>query len=137
MPKHSAARSRVMPALVVILAAAAIAQIKSAWAPACDETRTGTYIFEKLGGSQLQPVKISLCADLACKTKSDFATVDKDTYSAPRPSGIARPYFLIERRGERKVIGARHLALQGAYNFRDLGGTSDSGWQGRPVGSGL
>jgi protein-tyrosine phosphatase len=42
------------------------------------------------------------------------------------PPGLARPYFLVERQREsqteRRIIGARRLALEGAYNFRDLGG---------------
>ena len=38
------------------------------------------------------------------------------------PQGLARPYFLVKRQGETRIIGARRLALAGAYNFRDLGG---------------
>lgn len=97
-----------------------------AWAPACDETRTGGYTFEKLEGSTAQPVKIYLCREVSCAGKTDFATVPADSYSAPAPPGVGRPYFMVERntngKREDRIIGARRLALEGAYNFRDLGG---------------
>jgi protein-tyrosine phosphatase len=96
----------------------------SGWVPAADETRAGMYDFEKLGGSAAQPVKILLCPEVTCSSHTDFATVTADSYSAPIPAGVARPYFLIERNNEKRIIGARHLALAGAYNFRDLGGIS-------------
>ena len=106
------------------------AQAPGAWAPACDETRTGNYTFEKLGGSAPQPVKIYLCREVTCANKSDFATVPGDSYSAPAPAGPARPYFMVERNAggkhESRIIGARRLALEGAYNFRDLGGMRTS-----------
>jgi protein-tyrosine phosphatase len=96
------------------------------WTPACDETRTGGYTFEKLGGSTAQPVKIYLCREASCAGKTEFAIVPADSYSAPVPSGLARPYFMVERntsgKREGRIIGARRLALEGAYNFRDLGG---------------
>jgi protein-tyrosine phosphatase len=105
-----------LPAIVLYGAGTA------AWSPACDETRDGRYTFDHLGGSAAQPVSISVCPDVRCTTKTAFGTVTQDTYSAPMPKGIARPYFLVERRGDRHIIGARRLALEGAYNFRDLGG---------------
>jgi protein-tyrosine phosphatase len=94
----------------------------STWNPGCDETRDGKYVFEKLGGTSAQPVQISLCADTACAAKREFANVTADSYTAEAPREAGRPYFLIERSRERRIIAARHLALQGAYNFRDLGG---------------
>jgi len=108
-------------ALVAILATVGLAATNS-WAPACDEARDGTYFFEHLGGSEGQPAKISLCADVNCVKHREFAVVTQDVYRTPRPSEAARPFFLIERQGEKRIIGARHLALEGAYNFRDLGG---------------
>ena len=108
-------------ALVAILATAGLAT-NSSWAPACDETRNGTYVFEQLGASTAQPVRISLCADVTCMKHREFATVTQDSYTASRPSEIGRPFFLVERQHEKRIIGARHLALEGAYNFRDLGG---------------
>lgn len=98
----------------------------SSWAPSCDETRTGAYTFSKLDGSAAHPVKIYLCRAVSCTEKSDFATATADSYSAPAPSGVARPFFVVERtadgKREDRVIAARRLALEGAYNFRDLGG---------------
>lgn len=108
--------------LLLVLAAVAVRAAAPAWDPACDETRDGRYTFTKLGGSAAQPVTIGLCADAACSKTSAFATVREDTHSAPRPAGVARPYFVVERQGVKRTIGARHLALEGAYNFRDLGG---------------
>jgi protein-tyrosine phosphatase len=108
-------------AIIAIASAVSIAAAEK-WTPACDETRTGLYTFESLGGSSGRPVRISLCPEVTCAIKTEFATVTTDTYSAPMPSALARPYFLVERQGERRIIGARRLALQGAYNFRDLGG---------------
>ena len=96
------------------------------WTPACDETRDGRYTFERLGGSSQRPVAISLCPDVRCATKTAFASVTVDTYSGSKPPGMARPYFLVERQGEKRIIGARRLALEGAYNFRDLGGIQTS-----------
>jgi protein-tyrosine phosphatase len=92
------------------------------WSPACDETRDGRYTFDHLGGSAASPVKISVCPDVQCVTKTNFASVTQDTYSAPMPKGMARPYFLVESKSDKRIIGARRLALQGAWNFRDLGG---------------
>ncbi|MBV9503906.1 MAG: tyrosine-protein phosphatase [Acidobacteriia bacterium] len=97
------------------------------WTPECDETRTGQYTFEKLGGSSRRPVKIYFCPEASCAKKSEFATVTGNSYSAPRPAGESRPYFLVERRSDdgkttARIIGARRLVLEGAYNFRDLGG---------------
>ena len=67
--------------------------------------------------------------------KDGSATVTQDAYAAPAPQGLPRPYFLVERQvegqaTEERVIGARRLALEGAYNFRDLGGikTVDGKW---------
>ncbi len=94
----------------------------STWNPGCDETRDGKYVFEKLGGSAAQPVQISLCTDPTCATKREFAKVTADSHTAAAPREPGRPYFLVERLRERRIIAARHLALQGAYNFRDLGG---------------
>jgi protein-tyrosine phosphatase len=106
-----------------------------AWSPACDETRTGKYTFDHLNGSSEHPVRIYLCSDVHCAHKSEFATVTQDAYAAPAPQGLPRPYFLVERQvegqaTEERVIGARRLALEGAYNFRDLGGikTVDGKW---------
>jgi protein-tyrosine phosphatase len=116
-------------AAAMILVAAATTYNGAAaepWRPSCDETRTGQYTFEGLGGSTERPVRIYLCPDVHCASKTDFATVTRDAYSAPRPLGLARPYFLVEgqreSQTERCIIGARRLALEGAYNFRDLGG---------------
>ena len=109
-------------AVVSAFAAITSGAATDSWRPDCDETRTGQYVFEALGGSKEQPVRIYLCSDVRCATKSSFATVTNDSYSAPRPQGLARPYFQVERRAERRIIGARRLALEGAYNFRDLGG---------------
>jgi protein-tyrosine phosphatase len=92
------------------------------WSPACDETRDGRYTFDHLGGSAAQPVKISVCPDVRCATKENFASATQDTYSAPSPRDLARPYFLVESKSEKRIIGARRLVLQGAWNFRDLGG---------------
>ena len=111
--------------LVGLFAIAAIvfpAAAGDAWTPACDETRDGRYTFERLGGSRSRPVVISVCPDVQCVAQASLASVTADTYSAPTPRGIARPYFLVERQGEKRIIGARRLALEGAYNFRDLGG---------------
>lgn len=110
-------------ALAAVVSHAAAAE---AWRPACDETRDGRYTFERLGGSDGRPAVISVCPDVHCASKTAFASVTADTYSAPTPSGPARPYFLVEREGEKRIIGARRLALQGAYNFRDLGGIQTS-----------
>ena len=112
-------RAAVLLALAAIVFRAAAAET---WTPACDETRDGRYTFERLGGSGGQPVLISVCPDVRCASKTRFASVTEDTYSAPMPAGLARPYFLVERQGEQRILGARRLALQGAYNFRDLGG---------------
>lgn len=108
-------------AIVIVAAIVSNAPAAEKWTPACDETRTGLYTFEGLGGAADRPVRISLCPEVTCASKTEFATVTKDTYSAPTPS-MPRPYFLVERQGEKHIIGARRLALQGAYNFRDLGG---------------
>lgn len=94
----------------------------ASWTPVCDETRDGKYVFEKLGGSVSQPVQILLCPDPNCVTKREFAKVAADTYSVAAPHEPGRPFFLIERQREQRIIAARHLALEGAYNFRDLGG---------------
>lgn len=122
---HSALHSCRVVA-VLSLTAALYAATGEAWAPACDETRTGRYTFEKLGGSPERPVRIYLCSEVSCAAKKEFATVTADSYSAPMPAGLARPYFLVERSSNgaiaRRVIGARRLVLEGAYNFRDLGG---------------
>jgi protein-tyrosine phosphatase len=104
------------------LAFASVYAATPAWEPSCDETRDGRYQFAQLGGSKADPVTIELCREAACTSKSAFATVTDDVYAAPRPSGIARPYFLVARRGSRRIIAARRLVLEGAYNFRDLGG---------------
>jgi|SRR5579859_3712347 len=106
-------------ALAVVALHAAAAET---WMPACDETRNGRYTFEGLAGSNESSVEIDLCPDVRCTNKTEFATVKEDTYSAPMPQGLARPYFLVKRQGETRIIGARRLALVGAYNFRDLGG---------------
>ncbi len=94
----------------------------AAWTPACDETRDGRYTFDHLAGTSARPVNISMCPDVKCSTRTALATVTQDTYSTPMPKGLARPYFLVETKTEKRIIGARRLALQGAYNFRDLGG---------------
>jgi protein-tyrosine phosphatase len=107
---------------VMLLVAAQHTGAASAWVPGCDETRDGKYVFEKLGGSAATPVRISLCSDSSCATKRAFATVTADSHSAPVSRETGRPYFLIERQRERRIIGARRLALSGSYNFRDLGG---------------
>ncbi|HTS50538.1 MAG TPA: tyrosine-protein phosphatase [Bryobacteraceae bacterium] len=122
-----AIRRRSWP-LAVSLALAAVVSNAAAetWRPSCDETRTGRYTFEHLDGSSERPAVISLCPDVHCASRTAFASVTADTYSAPRPPGLARPYFLVERQGEKRIIGARRLALQGAYNFRDLGGIQTS-----------
>ncbi len=116
-----------LTAIVSVAAIVSNAMAAESWAPACDETRTGRYTFEKLGSSAERPVRISLCPEVTCVIKTDFSVVTADTYSAPMPPGLARPYFLVERQNEKgitekRVIGARRLALEGAYNFRDLGG---------------
>jgi protein-tyrosine phosphatase len=105
------------------------------WSPECDETRNGKYTFDHLNGSSDHPVRLYLCSDVHCAHKSEFATVTKDTYSAPTRQGSPRPYFLVERQDEGqgtevRIIGARRLALEGAFNFRDLGGikTADGRW---------
>jgi protein-tyrosine phosphatase len=115
-------KTRLVLICFAAVSAVAYAQGPGSWAPAADETRAGGYTFEKLGGSAAQPVKISLCRDVTCAAKTDFATVTADSYSALAPAGVARPYFLVERNHESRTIAARRLALQGAYNFRDLGG---------------
>jgi protein-tyrosine phosphatase len=107
---------------LMLLATALPAVSASGWTPGCDETREGKYFFEGLGGSATTPVRISLCADSGCATKREFATVTADSYSAPVTVETGRPYFLVERQRERRIIAARRLALAGAYNFRDLGG---------------
>ena len=122
VPRDSARRQPGRAAVLLALAAIALHGATETWSPACDETRDGRYTFEQLGGSTARPVRISLCPDVHCAGNTPFATVTQDTYSASTPAGLARPYFLVERQGERRVIGARRLALQGAYNFRDLGG---------------
>jgi protein-tyrosine phosphatase len=109
-------------AALLALAAIVLQAATDTWTPACDETRDGRYTFERLGGSGGQPVIISLCPDVHCTSITRVASVTEDTYSAPMPAGLARPYFLVERQGEKRIVGARRLALQGAYNFRDLGG---------------
>jgi protein-tyrosine phosphatase len=111
---------------VIAFAICATAIGAESWHPACDETRTGQYTFEALTGSAERPVHIYLCPDVHCASKTDFATVSGDTYSAPTPKGLARPYFLVEHEGVQRIIAARRLALQGAYNFRDLGGLDTS-----------
>jgi len=116
-----------LAAALLVASIACHAAATGSWAPACDETRKGQYTFEKLGGSAQRPVRIYLCPEIKCASKSEFAAVPQDSYSAPMPAGLARPYFLVERhtesgRTENRVIGARRLALEGAYNFRDLGG---------------
>ena len=114
------------PLAVSLALAAVVSHAAETWRPACDETRDGRYTFERLGGSSGRPAVISLCPDVHCASKTAFASVTADTYSAPRPAGLARPYFLVERQGEKRIIGARRLALEGAYNFRDLGGIQTS-----------
>lgn len=94
----------------------------SVWSPGADETRDGQYVFQNLGGSSAQPVRVSLCADASCASPRELASVTKDIFQIPTPRDVARPYFLLERAGTRRIIAARRLALEGAYNFRDLGG---------------
>jgi protein-tyrosine phosphatase len=116
--RHPWCAAAVVSAFAAITSGAAT----DSWRPACDETRTGQYVFEALGGSVEQPVRVYLCSDVRCAAKSSFATVTNDSYAAPMPKGLARPYFQVERQGKLRIIGARRLALEGAYNFRDLGG---------------
>jgi protein-tyrosine phosphatase len=96
------------------------------WQPAADEVRDGLhgyhYAFTSLGGSEAQPVRIAVCPDASCATSTALTTVRGDTFSFPMPVGLARPYFLISRGSDRRIVGARRLALEGAFNFRDLGG---------------
>lgn len=97
-----------------------------AWQPVADEVRSGLqhyhYRFDDLGGSPSRPVLIAVCPDPECSSSSALATVRADSFSSPTPTGLARPYFLVTRGGDRRLIGARRLALEGAFNFRDLGG---------------
>jgi protein-tyrosine phosphatase len=118
---------RLGAAAILTVAAAIASHAADSWNPSCDETRTGQYTFDGLAGSAQRPARIYLCPDVRCASKTDFATVTKDAYSAPTPQGLARPYFLVERQNdqhvaEKRIIAARRLALEGAYNFRDLGG---------------
>ena len=121
-------RAAALPSFIPLLVTMALCApgAGDSWAPGCDETRNGNYTFEGLGGSAGQPAKIYVCPDVSCGVKKDFATVRADSYSAPAPAGLARPYFLVERSANgtsgRRIIAARRLALEGAYNFRDLGG---------------
>jgi protein-tyrosine phosphatase len=113
----------------LVLAAAFLLPLAAAdkpWSPAVDEARQGGYQFQNLGGSPEHPVKLTVCADVACAGKKDSVSVTQDSYSMPAPAEIARPYWLVERgpggKDGKQIIGARRIVLQGAYNFRDLGG---------------
>jgi protein-tyrosine phosphatase len=126
MTKNRFVRACLQIAAVLSVPLSSNATRPGSWTPACDEARSGGYTFEKLGGSTAQPVEIYLCREPSCAGKTEFAIVPADSYSAPAPPGLARPYFMVERNtnGKREdhIIGARRLALEGAYNFRDLGG---------------
>jgi protein-tyrosine phosphatase len=106
--------------------AACCALAISPWHPAADEVRDGLhryhYRFDSLGGSDARPVRIAICPDPQCASPTSLATVRADTFSSPAPAGLPRPYFLITRGADRRIVGARRLALEGAFNFRDLGG---------------
>ena len=107
-------------ALVALVGGLAVAA--ATWDPQCDETRNGTYQFQSLGGTHQVPVQLMQCATPTCAQPSMIAKVEADTFSMPKPNDVDRPYFLVTRAGVRKLIAARRLALEGAYNFRDLGG---------------
>jgi protein-tyrosine phosphatase len=113
-------------AALCVVSAADAQTMPAAWQPVVDEVRSGLqhyhYRFDSLGGSPSQPVRIAVCPDPACSTSSAFATVRADSFSSPTPTDLARPYFLVARGRDRRLIGARRLALEGAFNFRDLGG---------------
>jgi protein-tyrosine phosphatase len=113
--------------VMALVSAFALPAAASTWQPSCDETRAGQYVFANLGGSPSRPVLISLCADIRCADKRALASIREDTYRIPIPNGVARPYFLIQRHERNNavtgvLISARRLVLQGAFNFRDLGG---------------
>jgi protein-tyrosine phosphatase len=71
-------------------------------------------------------VRIYVCPKVSCASKKEYVTVTSDSWSAPALARLARPYFLLERsengKREGRIIGARWLVLEGAFNFRDLGG---------------
>jgi protein-tyrosine phosphatase len=106
----------------VLIVAIAPLWAASAWTPSCDETRDGQYQFTNLGGNTAQPVRVSLCSDARCGSPRAFKAVTEDSLRVPTPRDVARPFFLLERSGVRRIIAARRLVLEGAYNFRDLGG---------------
>lgn len=108
--------------LTVVLIATAHLYAASAWTPSCDEMRDGQYEFKGLSGSASQPVRVFLCTDAHCSSPREFKTVTEDSFRMPTPHDVGRPFFLLERSGARRIVAARRLALEGAYNFRDLGG---------------
>lgn len=115
-------RTTTLSKLMVALVVAAPLWAASAWTPGCDETRDGQYEFQNLSGSTIHPVRVSLCSDAHCSSPRELKTVTEDSFRTPKPRDVARPFFLLERSGVRRIVAARRLALEGAYNFRDLGG---------------
>ncbi len=103
-----------------------LAGATATWDPQCDESRNGTYQFQSLGGSREVPVQIFECASPSCAQPSLIAKVEAHTFSLPKPHDVDRPYFLVTRAGVRRMIAARRLVLEGAYNFLDLGGIEKS-----------
>lgn len=117
--------------LVLLLSSLHPAAQPEAWRPTLDETRQGTLRFEALGGSPAQPVRIARCGDERCTTADAAAVVTEATHVMPLPPGPKRPFFAVERGAARRVVAARRIALEGAVNFRDLGGLTTS--SGRTV----
>lgn len=121
---------RLAPALLLLLISitARPAAQSAPWRPTLDETRTGTLRFEALGATPAAPVRVARCRDARCSAADPVASVTEATFVLPAPAGPERPFFALERGAERKVLSARRLALEGAVNFRDLGGlTTASG----------
>lgn len=117
-------RSRILALTLALVLGTSAANTQSAlpWHPTLDETRDGFLRFEALGGSPSTPVRIGRCRNDACAASDPIAPVTTETHQVPRPADGSRPLFVVERGADRRVIAARRLALEGAFNFRDLGG---------------
>jgi protein-tyrosine phosphatase len=101
--------------------------LAGAWHPECDEVGAHQYEFDDLHASAASPVRIFLCSDIRCFNRKLLVTATTESLLVPRPSEAVRAYFGLEARDEhraiaRRIIGIRRYALQGASNFRDLGG---------------
>lgn len=109
-------------ALAALLVGVATLEAQVDWRPELDETRDRQLRFEGLAATPATPVRISRCDDVDCAAAEPLAIVTAGSHVVPMPTDSPRLFFRVERGGDRRVIGARRLLLEGAVNFRDLGG---------------